>query len=295
MFGTPFASIPKRLIDRAVRRAPVVAVLRLSGAIAASSRLHSGLNLGALAPLIEAAFRQRRLRAVALAINSPGGAPAQASLIVRRIRSLAAENEVPVVAFVEDVAASGGYWLACAADEIHADENSIIGSIGVISSGFGFVETMAKLGIERRLHAQGDRKTLLDPFSPEKPADVRRLTALQKDIFESFKNVVRERRGDKLTLDERRVFSGEIWTGRKALEHGLIDGIGDLRTVMRERYGKDVRFKAFGREPGLVGRILRRRLGAAASAAESLPAPGNWADQLVSAVEARALWARFGL
>lgn len=295
MSGTPFASMPKRLIDRAMRRAPVVAVLRLSGAIAASSRIHSGLDLGALDPLIEAAFRQRRLRAVALAINSPGGAPAQASLIARRIRSLAAENEVPVVAFVEDVAASGGYWLACAADEIHADENSIVGSIGVISSGFGFVETMAKLGIERRLHAQGDRKTLLDPFSPEKPADVRRLTALQKDIFESFKNIVRERRGDKLTLDERRVFSGEIWTGRKALEHGLIDGIGDLRTVMRERYGKDVRFKAFGREPGLVGRILRRRLGAAASAAGSLPAPGNWADQLVSAVEARALWARFGL
>ena len=287
--------MPKRLIDRAMRRAPVVAVLRLSGTIAASARIHSGLDLGALAPLIEAAFRQRRLRAVALTINSPGGAPAQASLIARRIRSLAAENEVPVVAFVEDVAASGGYWLACAADEIHADENSIVGSIGVISSGFGFVETMAKLGIERRLHAQGDRKTLLDPFSPEKPADVRRLTALQKDIFESFKNVVRERRGDKLTLDERRVFSGEIWTGRKALEHGLIDGIGDLRAVMRERYGKDVRFKAFGREPGLVGRILRRRLGAAVPAAESLPAPGNWADQLVSAVEARALWARFGL
>ena len=286
--------MPKRLIDRAMRRAPVVAVLRLSGAIAASARIHSGLGLGALAPLIEAAFRQRRLRAVALTINSPGGAPAQASLIARRIRSLAAENEVPVVAFVEDVAASGGYWLACAADEIHADENSIVGSIGVISSGFGFVETMAKLGIERRLHAQGDRKTLLDPFSPEKPADVRRLTALQKDIFESFKNVVRERRGDKLTLDERRVFSGEIWTGRKALEHGLIDGIGDLRTVMRERYGKDVRFKAFGREPGLVGRILRRRLGAA-PAAEAFPASGNWADQLVSAVEARALWARFGL
>lgn len=287
--------MPKRLIDRAMRRAPVVAVLRLSGAIAASARIHSGLDLAVLDPLIEAAFRQRRLRAVALTINSPGGAPAQASLIARRIRSLAAENEVPVVAFVEDVAASGGYWLACAADEIHADENSIVGSIGVISSGFGFVETMAKLGIERRLHAQGDRKTLLDPFSPEKPADVRRLTALQKDIFESFKNVVRERRGDKLTLDERRVFSGEIWTGRKALEHGLIDGIGDLRAVMRERYGKDVRFKVFGREPGLVGRILRRRLGAAAPAAESLPAPGNWADQLVSAVEARALWARFGL
>ncbi len=296
MTDTPFASMPKRLIGRAMRRAPVVAVLRLSGVISAPSRIHSGLNLGALAPHIEAAFRQRRLRAVALVVNSPGGAAAQSSLIARRIRSLAAEKEVPVFAFVEDVAASGGYWLACAADEIYADESSIVGSIGVIASGFGFVEMMAKLGVERRLHTQGDKKALLDPFNPETPADVRRLTALQKDIFESFKDVVRERRGGKLTLGERQAFSGEIWTGRKALEHGLIDGIGDLRTVMRERYGEDVRFKVLGREPGLLSRVLRRRFGGTAAAARgSLPVPGNWADQLISALEARALWSRFGL
>ncbi len=294
MSDTPFASMPKRLIGRARRRAPVVAVLRLSGVIAASSRVHSGLNLDGLAPHIEAAFRTRRLRAVALAVNSPGGAPAQCSLIAGRIRALAAEKEVPVVAFVEDVAASGGYWLACAADEIYADENSIVGSIGVVASSFGFVEMIGKLGIERRLHVQGDKKALLDPFSPEKPADVRRLTALQKDIFESFKDMVRARRGDRLTLAERQAFSGDIWTGRKALEHGLIDGIGDLRSVMRERYGENVRFKTLGREPGLLGRVLRRRF-AAAAAAEPPPAPGNWADQLVSAVEARALWSRFGL
>lgn len=296
MTDTPFASMPKRLIGRAMRRAPVVAVLRLSGVISAPSRIHSGLNLGALAPHIEAAFRQRRLRAVALVVNSPGGAAAQTSLIARRIRSLAAEKEVPVFAFVEDVAASGGYWLACAADEIYADESSIVGSIGVIASGFGFVEMMAKLGVERRLHTQGDKKALLDPFIPEAPADVRRLTALQKDIFESFKDVVRERRGGKLTLGERQVFSGEVWTGRKALEHGLIDGIGDLRTVMRERYGEDVRFKVLGREPGLLSRVLRRRFGGTAVAARgSPPVPGNWADQLISALEARALWSRFGL
>ncbi len=296
MTDTPFASMPKRLIGRAMRRAPVVAVLRLSGVISAPSRIHSGLNLGALAPHIEAAFRQRRLRAVALVVNSPGGAAAQSSLIARRIRSLAAEKEVPVFAFVEDVAASGGYWLACAADEIYADESSIVGSIGVIASGFGFVEMMAKLGVERRLHTQGDKKALLDPFIPEAPADVRRLAALQKDIFESFKDVVRERRGGKLTLGERQAFSGEIWTGRKALEHGLIDGIGDLRTVMRERYGEDVRFKVLGREPGLLSRVLRRRFGGTAVAARgSPPVPGNWADQLISALEARALWSRFGL
>lgn len=296
MTDTPFASMPKRLIGRAMRRAPVVAVLRLSGVISAPSRIHSGLNLGALAPHIEAAFRQRRLQAVALVVNSPGGAAAQSSLIARRIRSLAAEKEVPVFAFVEDVAASGGYWLACAADEIYADESSIVGSIGVIASGFGFVEMMTKLGVERRLHVQGDKKALLDPFIPETAADVRRLTALQKDIFESFKDVVRERRGGKLTLGERQAFSGEIWTGRKALEHGLIDGIGDLRTVMRERYGEDVRFKVLGREPGLLSRVLRRRFGGTAVAARgSPPVPGNWADQLISALEVRALWSRFGL
>jgi signal peptide peptidase SppA len=284
---------------RVMRRAPVVTVLRLSGVIAASSRLHSGLNLAALAPHIEAAFSQRRLKAVALAINSPGGSPAQTSLIFRRIRALAAENEVPVLAFTEDVAASGGYWLACAADEIFADESSIIGSIGVVASSFGFVELMEKFGVERRLHTQGDKKSLMDPFSPEKPADVRRLTALQKDIFEAFKDTVRERRGEKLTLADRQAFSGEIWTGRKALKHGLIDGIGDLRSVMRERYGEDVRFKVLGREPRMLSRLMRRRFGGTGTAFPDIPdipvMPGNWADQLISAVEARTLWSRFGL
>tara|TARA_A100001037_G_C14978349_1_gene556909 strand:+ start:54 stop:944 length:891 start_codon:yes stop_codon:yes gene_type:complete len=296
MSDDPFTSMPRRLLDRVMRRAPVVSVLRLSGVIAASSRIHSGLNLATLAPFIEAAFGQRRAQAVALAINSPGGSPAQTSLIARRIRSLSEEHEIPVVAFVEDVAASGGYWLACAADEIYADESSIVGSIGVVASSFGFVEMMEKLGVERRLHTQGDKKSLLDPFSPEKPADVRRLTSLQKDIFEAFKDAVRERRGEKLTLAERQAFSGEIWTGRKALEHGLIDGIGDLRSVMRERYGEEVRFKVLSREPGLLSRLLRRRFGGSASAApETTFVPGNWADQLISAVEARTLWSRFGL
>lgn len=279
-----------------MRRSPVVAVVRLSGVIAASSRIHSGLNLATLAPHIEAAFRQRRLQAVALAVNSPGGSPAQTNLIFRRIRALASENDIPVTAFTEDIAASGGYWLACAADEIFADESSIIGSIGVVASSFGFVEMMERLGVERRLHTQGDKKTLLDPFSPEKPADVRRLTALQKDIFEAFKGVVRERRGDRLTLLDRQAFSGDIWTGRKALEHGLVDGIGDLRSVMRERYGENVRFRILGKEPGLLSRLLRRRFGGTgvAEPATSIT-PGNWADQLISAVESRTLWSRFGL
>ena len=296
MTDNPLISAPRRWLHRVARRAPVVAVLRLSGVIATSSRLHSGLNLAVLAPHIEAAFRQRRLKAVALAINSPGGSPAQTSLIFRRIRALATENDIPVLAFTEDVAASGGYWLACAADEIFADESSIIGSIGVVASSFGFVELMQKFGVERRLHTQGDKKSLMDPFSPEKPADVRRLKALQKNIFEAFKDTVRERRGEKLTLAERQAFSGEIWTGRKALEHGLIDGIGDLRSVMRERYGEDVRFKVLGREPGLLSRLMRRRFSGTGTTFPDIPMmPGNWADQLISAVETRTLWSRFGL
>lgn len=296
MTDNPLISAPRRWLHRVARRAPVVAVLRLSGVIATSSRLHSGLNLAGLAPHIEAAFRQRRLKAVALAINSPGGSPAQTSLIFRRIRALATENDIPVLAFTEDVAASGGYWLACAADEIFADESSIIGSIGVVASSFGFVELMQKFGVERRLHTQGDKKSLMDPFSPEKPADVRRLKALQKNIFEAFKDTVRERRGEKLTLAERQAFSGEIWTGRKALEHGLIDGIGDLRSVMRERYGEDVRFKVLGREPGLLSRLMRRRFSGTGTTFPDIPMmPGNWADQLISAVETRTLWSRFGL
>ncbi len=296
MSDTPPVSTPRRLLNRVMRRAPVVAVLQLSGVIAASSRLHSGLNLAGMAPHIEAAFAQRHLSAVALVINSPGGSPAQTSLIFRRIRALAAENDVPVIAFTEDVAASGGYWLACAADEIYADESSIVGSIGVVASSFGFVELMEKFGVERRLHTQGDKKILMDPFSAEKPADVRRLTALQKDIFRAFKDAVQERRGEKLTLSERQAFSGEIWTGRKAVEHGLVDGIGDLRSVMRERYGDDVRFKVLGKEPGLLSRLMRRRFGGSGTAYPDTPLmPGNWADQLISAVEARTLWSRFGL
>jgi len=177
-------------------------------------------------------------------VNSPGGFPVQSTLIAKRIRDLAQERQVPVLAFCEDVAASGGYWLACAADEIFAQESSVIGSIGVISSGFGFQEAIAKLGIERRLYTAGEKKSLLDPFQPEKPEDVKRLEALQSDIHASFMDLVRSRRGKRLKGDEKDVFSGAFWTGRRALELGLVDGIGDLRTVLRDRFGDKVRVTA---------------------------------------------------
>jgi len=214
--------------------APVVGVIRLDGVIGRMGPIYRGLTLAALADSLERAFRLRHLKAVALAINSPGGSAVQSSLIAGRIRDLADEHDVPVYAFAEDVAASGGYWLALAADEIYADGNSIIGSIGVVSSGFGFTELIKRIGVERRLHTAGDKKAMLDPFSPEKPADVRHLKDLQKDIHENFTAMVRDRRGDKLKADDKKLFSGAFWTGPRALEMGLIDGLGTNQNAVEE-------------------------------------------------------------
>ncbi len=275
------------------RRRPVVAVIRLSGVIGRAGRFREGLDLASLARPLEAAFGLRRLAAVALAINSPGGAATQSNLIYKHIRALAEENEVPVFAFAEDLAASGGYWLACAGDEIFADENSILGSVGVVFSGFGFTGLMEKLGVERRLHTAGEKKTLLDPFSDEKAADVKRLAALQKDIHDSFKALVRERRGERLKGGARKIFSGDIWSGRQALELGLIDGIGELTQVIKERYGDRVRFKPMGPRQSW----LKRRFAAAwASPGAGMDSrAGALAADLLAVIEERALWGRFGL
>lgn len=268
-------------IGRFLSPPPTVPVLRLGGVIGRLGGLRPGLTLAGLAEMIERAFSARNLKAVALSINSPGGSPVQSALIHRRIRELADEKMVPVIAFVEDVAASGGYWLALAADEIFADENSILGSIGVISAGFGFQGLLERLGIERRVHAQGERKGMLDPFRPEDPEDVLRLKALQADMHDSFKTLVRDRRGDRLKGGDE-LFNGDIWTGRRALELGLIDGIGELRQIMRTRYGEAVRLQVVGERRGW----LRRRLTMGAS---------GWAGDLMAAAEERAIWARYGL
>ncbi len=267
--------------------APVVAVVRLSGVIGMPGRFRSTLSLAVLAPALERAFSLRGVRAVALSVNSPGGSPVQSALIHKRVRALAEENGLPVYAFAEDVAASGGYWLALAGDEIFADESSIVGSIGVISAGFGFKSLIERFGVERRVHAQGDKKLLLDPFAEEKPEDVRRLAGIQKDVHESFKELVRARRDGRLKGSERKLFSGDIWTGKQALELGLVDGLGDLRSVMRERYGPKVKLRLVEAERAW----LRRRLGLAET-----PWDGEgWAEGLIAAVEARAMWQRFGL
>src|SRR3954449_6849946 len=220
---------------------PIVPVVRLSGAIGISSPLKPGLTLANVARLLDRAFAMHNARAVALSINSPGGAAAQSHLIHRRIRVLADEKKIPVFAFVEDVAASGGYMIACAANEIIADASSIVGSIGVVGGSFGFDKLIEKIGVERRLYTSGENKAMLDPFLPEKPEDVERLKALQREIHQSFIALVKERRGAKLDSRETNLFSGAYWTGQRGRELGLVDAIGDLRTTLRERFGEKVR------------------------------------------------------
>jgi signal peptide peptidase SppA len=266
------------------RRRPTVGVVRLAGSIGLPSPLRSrGLSISSLAGPLERAFALKNLRAVALAINSPGGSAVQSSLIAERIRTLAAEKQVPVLAFVEDIAASGGYWLATAGDEIYADKSSIVGSIGVVSASFGFAELLQRAGIERRIHTAGERKAMLDPFRAEQAEDVARLAQVQQEIHDNFKAQVRERRGSRLKGDEADLFNGDIWTARPALALGLIDGIGDLRSILRGRYGDEVKLVSVTPQRGWLRRRLR------------LEQPDGWAEQLLVAIEERGLWARYGL
>ncbi len=268
---------------------PVIPVVRLSGVIGFSTPLRPGLTLATVARPLERAFSVRRAKAVALLINSPGGSPVQSHLIFRRIRQLATENEVPVLAFVEDVAASGGYMLACAADEIICDVSSIMGSIGVVAASFGFDEAMKKLGIERRLYTAGEHKVILDPFLPAKDEDVARLRSIQKDIHQTFIELVKSRRGAKLSGPEAALFSGEFWAGAKAIELGIADQIGDVRSYLRERYGEKVVTPLVRAERGLLGRV------APGFSTNAPTQAGGWADDVVSALETRALWSRYGL
>lgn len=270
---------------------PVIPVVRLAGVIGFSTPLKPGLTLSGVARALDRAFGTRNAKAVALSINSPGGSAVQSHLIYRRIRVLADEKKLPVLAFVEDVAASGGYMIACAADEIIADESSIVGSIGVVGGSFGFDRLIDKIGIERRLYTSGEHKAMLDPFLPEKPTDVERLKAIQHEIHESFIALVKSRRGSKIDGRESALFTGEYWTGQRGLELGLIDAIGDLRSVLHQRYGDNVRLPVMA-ERGFLGRRLP---GAARGEAGLLDGAPNLAEDLVSTLEARALWARYGL
>ena len=284
----------RRLLPwRRRRDAPLVSVLRLAGVIGRVGPVRGGsVTLANMERAIDRAFAPRRLAAVALAVNSPGGSPVQSALIAKRIRARAEERGVPVLAFAEDVAASGGYWLACAGDEIFADENSIVGSIGVIAAGFGFVDLIARHGIERRVHTAGARKGMLDPFRPEDPEEVERLRAVQRDMHETFVSHVRERRGRRLRGDDDTLFSGEFWSGRRAIELGLVDGLGDLRGVLLDRFGAGVRIR-----PVAARRGLRRRLGLGGF--DGAPALGLDAGavgaEILAALDEWAMWKRYGL
>ena len=273
-------------LDRLWPRAPVVSVLRFEGVIMPRLR-RGGVSLATHAAAIDRAFRVANLVAVAIVVNSPGGSPVQSALLFRRIRELADEKGVPVIAFAEDVAASGGYWLALAGDEIFSEETSILGSIGVVSSGFGFSRLIERLGIERRLHTAGERKSLLDPFLPENPSDVERLGLLQQDIHRSFQDHVRRRRAGKIDVADETLFSGDVLTGRMAVDRGLVDGIGELRAVMRARYGDKVRLRPFAAE--------RRRWPFSRRLPFAAREPGTVIAELADWIEARLLWARFGL
>jgi len=265
---------------------PRVAVVRLAGVIASSgSPLRRGLNLDAVDPLLKKAFGLRRAKAVVLAINSPGGSPVQSALIGARIRQLAKKHDVPVLAFCEDVAASGGYWLATSADEIYANEASVIGSIGVISAGFGFPQALEKLGVERRVYTSGKSKSMLDPFRPENDEDIAYLKDLQSEIHQAFIDQVKSRRGSRLSAPEDELFSGRFWTGVKALDLGLVDGLGTMHDVLASRFGEQLELVAV--QPKRPFLSFAGPAGSAAGRAA--------ADHLTTQMDERAHWQRFGL
>ena len=269
---------------------PVVPVVRLAGVIGFSTPLRPGLTLANVARPLDRAFRMRNARAVALLINSPGGSPVQSHLIYRRIRQLAAENGRTVIAFAEDAAASGGYMIACAADEIICDPSSIVGSIGVVGGSFGFAKLMDKLGVERRLYTSGEHKAMLDPFLPENPEDVDRLKAVQREIHEGFIELVKRARGARLKSPEQDLFSGEYWTGAKAVALGLADAVGELRSTLRERFGADVLTPLMPASRRWLGRVQP-----GVWVPDHLLPRGGLAEELISALEERAIWSRFGL
>ncbi len=273
------------------KRVPVVPVLRFSGAIGVVTPLRPGLSLSTSALAIEKAFSMRGAMAVAIQINSPGGSAVQSMLIYKRIRALAAEKNRKVYVFAEDVAASGGYLLALAGDEIYADPSSIIGSIGVITATFGVNELIDRIGVQRRVYTAGESKDILDPFLPEKPSDVERIKALQSDVHQAFIELVKMRRGTKIDKADVNLFTGEFWSGKRALELGLIDGLSDLRTKMREIYGDDVRLKLVMPSTSW---FRRRRSVFSEGNFDFNFSPGGFAADLISAVEARTLWSRFG-
>lgn len=282
----------RRLLPARMRGdAPVVPVVRLSGVIGAVTPLRPGLSLAGVARTLERAFGTKNATAVALVVNSPGGSPVQSRQIFLRVRQLATEKKLPVLVFVEDVAASGGYMIACAGDEIFVDPSSILGSIGVVGGSFGFEGLIKKIGVERRLYTAGEHKATLDPFLPENPEDVERLKAIQREIHQVFIALVKGARGSRLKGADDYLFTGEYWAGGRAVELGLVDAIGDLRTTLRARFGDKVQTPVIAPASGPLAGLLGRR---SAGAGALLGGTSELPEELISALEARAVWARFG-
>lgn len=273
----------RRLLPGGAKDAPLIPVVRLTGVIGKASRFQAGLTMQTAAGPLAKAFAMKHAPAVAVIVDSPGGSPVQSHLIFKRIRALAEEKEKPVLVFVEDLAASGGYMIACAGDEIIVDPASIVGSIGVISAGFGFVEAIGKIGVERRVYTAGENKMVLDPFQPEKKQDVERLKELQEEVHEMFIDLVKSRRGDVLA-DDPDLFTGLFWSGKRAVSLGLADSTGDLRSVLREKYGEKMRMKVISADKG----FFARRLGFGASLAGSL------GEMIFGELDDRAMRARYG-
>jgi signal peptide peptidase SppA len=275
------------------RGAAVVPVVRLSGLIGAVTPLRPGMSLAGVARMLERAFSMKNAKAVALVINSPGGSPVQSRQIYLRIRQLAAEKKLPVLVFVEDVAASGGYMIACAGDEIYCDPSSIMGSIGVVGGSFGFPELIKRIGVERRLYTAGEHKGMLDPFLPENPDDVARVKVIQREIHATFIALVKERRGARLKGADDVLFTGEYWAGETSVALGLADAVGDPRSTLRARYGDKVVTPVVAPSTGLLSGLLGRR-SAGAGTLGSLDGVAGLPDELISALESRAIWAKFG-
>jgi signal peptide peptidase SppA len=271
----------------------VVPVVRLSGVIGAVTPLRPGMSLTGVAKMLDRAFEMKNAKAVALLVNSPGGSPVQSRQIYLRIRQLAAEKKLPVLVFVEDVAASGGYMIACAGDEIFCDPSSILGSIGVVGGTFGFQDLIKKIGVERRLYTAGAHKAMLDPFLPENPDDVARVKALQREIHGIFITLVKQSRGSRLKGADDILFTGEYWAGETSVSLGLADAIGDLRSTLRARYGDQVLTPVIAPATGMLSSLLGRK-SAGAGALTSLDGFAGLPDELISALETRAIWAKFG-
>jgi signal peptide peptidase SppA len=272
-----------------ISKKPTVAMIKLSGIISSESRLggRGNLNLNDLSDSMTKAFSFKNIKAVVLLVNSPGGSPVQSALIANRICELAKEKEVPVYCFIEDLAASGGYWLSCAADKIYAMESSIIGSIGVISSGFGAVEALKKLGIERRVYSEGKNKGLLDPFLPERKEDIDQIKTIQKDLHNQFISWVKKRRGKRLKAKDAELFNAGIWSGAKSKELGLIDGIGDYYSVMKSTFGEDIKFKDFSKKTSWIKQRFF-------SSKVNFYNEVNIVNAFVDSVEEKIIWSKYG-